>query len=75
MRESRWSWGETAILALVAVLAMPGTAFGQYLDPGAGSMIVQVVIALAVGAMATLKLYWRRLTAMLGRRGRDDVGN
>jgi hypothetical protein len=45
----------------------------SYLDPGSGSMILQViaggVAAIAVGA----KFYWRRVLGFLGfRRERED---
>jgi len=46
----------------------PTPVQAQYVDPGAGSIIVQVVIAVAVGVAATLKLYWSRLSTLLGRR-------
>jgi hypothetical protein len=39
-----------------AIFVLPGVAHAQYLDPGAGSMIIQVVIALGVGIAATFKI-------------------
>ena len=38
-----------------------------YLDPGTGSMLIQVIIAGAVGAAFTLKLYWKRIKCVLFR--------
>ena len=32
----------------------------QYLDPGTGSIVIQVVIGIAVGGLAAVGLYWRR---------------
>jgi len=32
-----------------------------YLDPGTGSLILQMLIAGIIGAMYTIKLYWYRL--------------
>jgi hypothetical protein len=32
-----------------------------YLDPGTGSMIVQIVIAGTVGALFTLKTFWSQI--------------
>lgn len=40
----------------------------QYLDPGAGSIIVQAVIAVAVGVIATVKLYWGKISSFVTRR-------
>lgn len=42
-----------------------------YLDPGSGSLIVQVLIALVVGALATARLWKTRLLRLIGI-GKDD---
>lgn len=54
------------VLALAAILlARPAYA---YLDPGTGSMVVQgMIAAIAAGAVA-LKLYWKRLKSVFGRK-------
>jgi hypothetical protein len=55
----------------VTVLALSLTAsdaHAQYLDPGAGSIIVQAVIAVAIGAATAAKLYWRRISTFLSSR-------
>jgi hypothetical protein len=44
-----------SILALV-VFASPAYA---YLDPGTGSMIIQLVVAGVLGALFTIKTWWR----------------
>lgn len=59
-----------AVGVAVAVALTPGTAHAQYLDPGAGSIIVQVVLALVIGTAAAVRLYWGKLSAMLSRRSR-----
>lgn len=40
-----------------------------YLDPGAGSLVLQGLIAFAAGALVTLRLYWKRILAFFGRGG------
>lgn len=35
--------------------------FLAYLDPGTGSIIVQSIVAGALGAMIVMKMYWRRV--------------
>lgn len=54
--------------AIVTALVIPSVAQAQYLDPGAGSILVQVVIAAMVGVTATVKIYWNRISAFLERR-------
>lgn len=33
----------------------------MYVDPGAGSLLLQLILGGIAGALVTLKLYWRRL--------------
>lgn len=46
-----------------------GFCFSQeasaYLDPGAGSLIIQMLIAGIMGALFTIKLYWNRLKSFI----------
>jgi hypothetical protein len=43
-----------------------------YLDPGTGSMILQVVVGGLAAAAVMAKLYWRRLLTFFGLKKRDD---
>ncbi len=36
-----------------------------YLDPGTGSYVFQVLLAIAVGCIYTLKLYWKKIKALV----------
>ena len=48
----------------------------QYLDPGAGSIVIQVLVAGAVGVAAVTKFYWKRIVALFrrgDRRGRSET--
>ncbi len=38
-----------------------------YLDPGTGSIALQVIIGGLVATLATVRLYWARLKSALGR--------
>ena len=44
----------------------------SYLDPGSGSLIVQVLVAIVVGILATFRLWKSRLLALLGIKSEDD---
>ena len=57
------------ILAVMFLLVPIASAFA-YIDPGTGSMIVQVVIAALVGGAAFIGAFWRKLFRK--RRDRDD---
>ena len=39
----------------------------MYVDPGAGSLVLQLILGGIAGALVTLKVYWRRLRARVGK--------
>ncbi len=45
-----------------------------YLDPGAGSIVLQMVLAGILGLSYTLKTYWRRIVAFVRRDRSKDKG-
>ena len=47
------------------LVAAPGRACA-YLDPGSGSMLLQVLLGGLAGIAVLLKMYWHRLLAWLG---------
>ena len=57
------------ILAAMFLLVPIGSAFA-YIDPGTGSLIIQVVIAVLVGGAAFIGAFWRKLFRR--RRDQDD---
>jgi hypothetical protein len=57
------------ILAAMFLLVPLASAFA-YVDPGTGSMIIQVVIAVLVGGAAFIGAFWRKLFRR--RRDKDD---
>ena len=60
-----------AWMILVAMfLLVPIASVFAYVDPGTGSMIIQVVIAAVVGGAAFIAAFWRKLFRK--RRDQDD---
>lgn len=57
-------------LCSVFLLISPAQA---YLDPGSGSMLLQLLLGGVAGAVVVLKLYWRRLLNFLGLRKEEEV--
>ena len=53
------------IFKLGIVLTSIKTLFA-YLDPGSGSLIVQLLIAIVVGILATFRLWKSRLLSLFG---------
>lgn len=60
-------------LSIAALSLGAATSTAQaYLDPGTGSMILQVILGGVAGIALAGKLYWQRLRSMLGIKPRDD---
>ena len=73
-------------LAVSILVAFSRTTFSQtvdprpplaYLDPGTGSMIVQVIIAAITGVLFAIKVFWGRITtffsSLLGGGSKRDA--
>ena len=43
-----------------------------YLDPGSGSMLLQIVLGGAAGLAVLIKLYWQRLLLVFGMGQEED---
>jgi len=43
-----------------------------YLDPGAGSMLLQILLGGLAGLGVLWKLYWHRITQLFGAPAADD---
>ena len=50
-----------SFLPAVFILPVPDRIMDAYLDPGTGSIIIQVVIGSAVGALFAIKIFWNRI--------------
>ena len=54
-------------LPVTAWLFLFGTSSAHgYLDPGTGSMILQIILGGVAGLMVALRLYWHRILSVLG---------
>lgn len=56
--------------AFLCVLVLPA-ALHAYLDPGAGSMLLQILVGGMLAAGAMIRLYWRRIKSLFGSRSED----
>ena len=61
----------TFLLVAVLVVAFERPAHAL-LEPGSGSMLLQVLLGGVAGVAVILKLYWRGLLSFLRIRPRDD---
>ena len=59
------------LILLLLILWLPARDAHAYLDPGTGSFLLQAVIALVMGALLSLKLYWQQFKSFFARIGSD----
>lgn len=58
------------LILCAAVTPFPAHA---YIDPGAGSAFIQLVIALCVAGAAGIRIFWARILALFGKgKGKKD---
>jgi hypothetical protein len=62
------------LLALSALIVSSRPAYA-YLDPGSGSMLVQLLLGGVAGALVLVRLYWRRLMTFVGLAKDSPVGD
>lgn len=60
-----------AVTLLLGLLSAPQPAYA-YLDPGTGSIILQMLLGGVAGAVVIGRLYWHRLLAFFGK-GVEEV--
>jgi hypothetical protein len=60
------------VLVVVCLLVAAEAPLHAYLDPGAGSMLVQVLLGGAAALGVIIKLFWRNLTEPFRKRDSAD---
>ena len=56
-----------------AALCLAAPEAHAYLDPGAGSMLLQILLGGLAGLGVLGKLYWHRIRGLFGARGARDL--
>ncbi|HNP61305.1 MAG TPA: hypothetical protein PKM72_10715 [Nitrospirales bacterium] len=56
---------------IVIVFGFEGLA-SAYLDPGTGSMVLQLLLGGIAGAVVILKLYWRRFVGLFRGNAQEE---
>ena len=74
MAHSRFRVTTILVLFLFFQLVLAQRA-EAYLDPGTGSYVFQMLIAVFLSAAFTIKHYWRNLKAFFGRRRTRKMGD
>ena len=62
-------------IIITICLLMFFTDTEAYLDPGTGSMLLQVILGGVAAVGVAIKLYWHRLRVALGGRKKEESGD
>ena len=60
-------------LLVISVLLATSMSAYAYLDPGTGSMLLQVILGGVAAVGVAIKLYWHKLRVGLGLRKKEKV--
>lgn len=63
------------VITLLSIIVLGGVVFDDafaYIDPGSGSLVIQVIVGALVGAGITIKVYWLRIKMKLSSLGKSD---
>ena len=63
------------LLNVMLIVAGSTNSAWAYLDPGTGSMVLQLLLGGVAGAVVILKLYWRRFVRLFRKNIREDAGS
>lgn len=67
------SRNKVLVLIFAMVLIAPRQAYA-YLDPGTGSLLIQMLIGGVIAGLYTIKMYWYQLKSFLKRKlGNEDI--
>ena len=64
-----WQW---FVVLLLVLLAGPVDA---YLDPGTGSMLLQVILGGIAAVGVAIKLFWYKIRAAIGLSKKSEAGD
>lgn len=59
-----------SMIALLTMAAVPASALA-YLDPGTGSMMLQVILGGIAAVGVAIKLFWYKIIAFLGFKKKE----
>lgn len=54
------------LILIVSLFCIESFAYG-YLDPGTGSYVIQILVAMIAGAGFAIKIYWGKIRAMFSK--------
>lgn len=64
--------GKFFIVSILLVVFVFESSAWAYLDPGTGSMVLQLLLGGIAGAVVILKLYWSRFVGLFRGSAREE---
>lgn len=72
MLKHKFSFTIWLTVVVMLIVVMPNGRASAYLDPGSGSLIIQVIIAGLLGIAVTAKFFWHNILLLLGFKRRSN---
>jgi len=60
-------------ILIIMLLLLTGSDAYAYLDPGTGSMLLQVILGGVAAVGVAIKLYWHKLRAAVGLAKKEEA--
>ncbi len=58
---------------LLFIIFFSFTTYSQaYVDPGSASIIIQAIIGFIAGALATIKLWWKKFISLFSKKTKKN---
>ena len=58
---------------LLFIIFFSFTTYSQaYVDPGSASLIIQAIIGVIAGALATIKLWWKKFISLFSKKAKKN---
>lgn len=58
--------------AAAAIIFLTAGSAQAYLDPGSGSMLLQLILGGIAGLVVAIKLYWHKVLGLFGARSKEE---
>ncbi len=59
--------------SLLFIIFFSFTTYTQaYVDPGSASLIIQAIIGVIAGALATIKLWWKKFISLFSKKAKKN---
>lgn len=60
------------LIVFALLVVIPSSQAHAYLDPGSGSLIIQILVAGLLGLVVAVRVFWSSILSFFGLKGSDE---